>query len=175
MEDGGERGAALGHGVGGSGRDGRGRSWGGVRRRRRGGNGRRRGQRQQKRRYVVVVPLLVRLLQLGLSQQAQLLRHRLVQRLHGQRGAGGSGESRLLARGGGVCLLLAGARGLGRPGGRSGDQTPAPHAADGPADEAGPASAVRGVGGVLTEQLEDSPQRKRRGLTKRKRNFFKLY
>lgn len=105
---------------------------------------------------------------LRLSQQAEFLRHRLVDRLHGRRGAGGSGVSRFLSGGSGVRLLLAGARRLARPGGRSGDQAPSPHAANSPADESGPAPAVWGVGGVLTEELEDSPQRQRRGLTRRR-------
>lgn len=55
-----------------------------------------------------------------------------------------------------------------RSGGRSGDQTPPPHAANSPADKSGPASAVWGVGGILAEKLENSPQRKRRGLREEK-------
>lgn len=71
---------------------------------------------------------------------------------------------RLLGGGGGVRLMLPGALLLARPGRGSGDQAPAPHSTDGATDEAGPAAAVRGVGGVLAEQLEDSSQRERRCL-----------
>ncbi|TNN71970.1 hypothetical protein EYF80_017758 [Liparis tanakae] len=155
--DGGQRGAARGHGDGGSVRAGRAGSRRGVGRRGRGG-----GRRQ--RRFPLLLLLLLRM-----SRQAEFLRHRLVDRLHGRRGAGGGGARRLLPGRSGVRLLRAGARRLTGPGRRSGDQAPPPHAADGPADEPGPAPAVRGVGGVLAEELENSPQRKRRCLKRRRK------
>lgn len=46
-----------------------------------------------------------------------------------------------------------------RPGGGSSrDETPSPHSTHSPADEPWSASAMRGVGGILTEELEDSSQ-----------------
>lgn len=73
----------------------------------------------------------------------------------------------LLSGGGSVrrlLLLLATAWLLAGPRGCSGDQAPAPHAAHGAADEAGPPPAVWGVGGVLAEELENPSQRQRRCL-----------
>lgn len=57
-------------------------------------------------------------------------------------------QSRILL----LLLLLAGPRGRPR------DQTPPPHAADCPADEPGPPSAVRRGGTILPQQLQDPPQ-----------------
>lgn len=134
-----------------------GRRRGGVRRGRKEGGVRR---RQLQQRSFLLLLLLRR------GQQAEFLRNGWEGRLHCGGGACGRGLGWLFPGRSGGRLLLAGTLALARPGRLPGDDPPPAHAADGAADEARPAAAVRGVGGVLSEELKDSPQRKSRSLTK---------